>query len=264
MTDEKREIELLSLIANSVMFLRKYFWIILIFLTLGLTFGAVDYFYGRNYYRTNLIASSPVVNNQIIYEIAEPIKYFLKNEMYDSVAKQIGIDVTTAQSIREIKLDTSINQAVVITLDLYNKEDISVIQDGLIQYFNEIPYIKSTIVKRRLELENYIKLLDQEIKDLNEMQVAVLNSIFKENSQKMVSAGGLFNEIVILYEKKIELEQEYNSLKSFTLINNNLVFITQKSLKKNLMIYGLVGLFFGILLSGVLDISRSVRKKLKP
>jgi hypothetical protein len=184
--------------------------------------------------------------------------------MYDSVAKQIGIDVTKAQSIREIKLDTSINQAVMITIDLYNKEDISVIQDGLIQYFNEIPYIKSTIVKRRLELENYIKLLDQEIQDLNEMQVAVLNSIFKENSQKMVSAGGLFNEIVVLYEKKIELEQEYNSLKSFTLINNNLVFITQKSLKKNLMIYGLVGLFFGILLSGVLDISRSVRKKLKP
>ncbi len=260
---ENKEIDLLGLITNSVLFLRKYFILILIFLTVGLTIGAVEFFYGRNYYRTNLIASSPVVNKQIIYEIADPINYFVSNEIYDSVASELNIDIESAKSIRNMDLDTSINEAVVITLDLYNKDFINEIQIGLMNYFNEIPYIKSTIVKRRLEIENYLALLDKEIEDLNEMQQAVLNNINKEDGQKMVSAGGLFNEIVIIYEKKIELENEYNSLHAFTLINDNVVFIAQKSLKKNMIIYGILGLILGLLIAGAFEINKQIRTKMR-
>ncbi len=261
--EDKREIDLLSLITNSILFFKKHFILIIILLTLGLTVGAVEFFYGKNYYRTNLIASSPVVNKQIIYEIVEPISFFVKNEMYDSVSIQLDIDVDKAKSIREIDLDTSINEAVVITLDLYDKDNISEIQMGLINYFNNIPYIKSTIVKRRSELENYIALLDQEIEDLNEMQKMVLVNLNEENNQKMVSAGGLFNEMVIIYEKKIELEEEYNSLHSFTLINNNLIFIAQKSLKKNLVIYGILGLLIGVIVSAIIELNILIRKRIK-
>ncbi len=260
---ENKEIDIIGLIAKSVLFFKKHIIIIVVITLLSALIGVLEFYLGKNHYKVNLIATSPNVDRAIVYEIADPIKYYVRNEMYDTVSRQLNVDNKVAQTIREIDLDTSLTDAVIITLNLYSKEYIQEVQDGFMYYFNELPYFKSQLTKRQNEIKTYINVLEQEIDDLNEMQEAVLRNMNDENNSQMVSVGGLFSEMVEIYDRKMELEKEYKSLHSFSLVNNNLIFISQKSIKKNLVIYGIFGLFIGIIASAIIEVIKLIRKRIK-
>ncbi|MDD4148982.1 MAG: hypothetical protein PHE33_03030 [Bacteroidales bacterium] len=260
---ENKEIDIIGLIAKIVVFLKKHIVVIIVVTLLSVLVGILEFYLGKNHYEVNLIATSPNVDSEIVYEIAEPIKYYIHNEMYDTVAQQLSVDIEVAKCIKKIELDTSLNDAVIITLNLYSKDYIQEIQNGLMNYFNEIPYFKSQLTKRQNEIETYISVLEQEIDDLNKMQEAVLGNMDDKNNHKMISVGGLFSEMVVIYDKKIELEKEYKSLHYFSLVNNNVIFLSQKSLKKNLLLSVFIGFFVSLLIGLGLETTKKIRKAIK-
>ena len=260
---ENKEIDIIGLIAKSVLFLKKHIIIIVVITLLSALIGVLEFYLGKNHYEVNLIATSPNVDREIVYEIADPIKYYIHNEMYDTVSQQLNVDLKVAQCIRKIELDTSLTDAVIITLNLYSKDYIQEVQDGFMYYFNELPYFKSQLTKRQNEINTYINVLEQEIDDLNEMQEAVLRNMNDENNSQMISVGGLFSEMVEIYDRKVELEQEYKSLHSFSLVNNNIIFLSQKSLKKNLLLSVFIGFFVSLLIGLGLETTKKIRKAIK-
>ncbi len=188
---ENREIDIIGLVINVFAFIKRYILIVLGFVVLGGGLGAVDFFTGRNYYETTLIATSPVIDNQIVYELMGPVKYYVGNEMYDSIAEKFDITPSVAQDIRKIELDTSLMEAVKIELQVYNSENVPAIQEGIMHYLNNIPYVATSIDNRREELYLYIEDINQEIEDLNKMQDAILENIQDEAGAKWVSSGNM-------------------------------------------------------------------------
>ncbi|MDD2385821.1 MAG: hypothetical protein PHP52_03460 [Bacteroidales bacterium] len=257
---ENKEIDIIGLIAKSVLFLKKHIIIIVVITLLSALIGVLEFYLGKNHYEVNLIATSPNVDREIVYEIADPIKYYIHNEMYDTVSQQLNVDLKVAQCIRKIELDTSLTDAVIITLNLYSKDYIQEVQDGFMYYFNELPYFKSQLTKRQNEINTYINVLEQEIDDLNEMQEAVLRNMNDENNSQMISVGGLFSEMVEIYDRKVELEQEYKSLHSFSLVNNNIIFLAQKSLKKNLALSLVIGFLIACCVGLGIETTKKIRK----
>ncbi|PLX07414.1 MAG: hypothetical protein C0596_10755 [Marinilabiliales bacterium] len=171
---ENKEMDIVGLMINIFAFIRRYIFVVLGFIVLGAGLGAVDYFTGRNYYKTTLVATSPVIDNQIVYELMGPVKYYVVNEMYDSISEKFDVSLDVAKDIKKIELDTSMVQAVKIELDVYNSENVPAIKDGIIFYLNSIPYVTSTIDSRRSELKGYIKDINEEIEDLNVLQDAII------------------------------------------------------------------------------------------
>jgi uncharacterized protein YneF (UPF0154 family) len=260
---QQKEVDIISLLAGAIVFIKKYFIVLCVTLVVGIVVGILDFYFGKNYYRTNLIASSPVINNQVVYEIAEPIKFFISNEMYDTVAAKLNISVDVAKNIKRIDMDTSIFQAVKIELDLYDKKDIKLVQEGLMYYFNSIPFVMSSINVQKGELKTYIDVLDKEISDLNNIQDAVLANLKSNQAGGVISPSGMFDEIVTMYDKRIELVTQFSTLQPFKVINANVVFVSQKSLKKNIAIFGVLGIILGTIIGVFVDIKRLTQKRLK-
>ena len=182
------------------------------------------------------------------------------------------IDKTTLR-IRLKVLKDSLTKVYLIYKNIYNHEidnyykiEMNVImEDQNYQYYevdakNEIPYFKSQLTKRQNEIETYINVLEQEIDDLNEMQEAVLRNMNDENNSQMISVGGLFSEMVEIYDRKVELEQEYKSLHSFSLVNNNIIFLAQKSLKKNLALSLVIGFLIACCVGLGIETTKKIRK----
>jgi uncharacterized protein YneF (UPF0154 family) len=256
--ENKKEIDLISLIVWILNFIKRYLLIIGIFLLLGILGGLADYFLGRNFYNTKFIASSPVINNQIVYELIEPIKFYINHEMYDSVAAKLSVSKEVAEDIRKIEIDTTMSQAVVVDMQLYAKDNTELIKEGLINYINTIPYVKSTVEGKRSELERYLKDLNKEIEELNKLQSAVLQSIEGSKANNL-TIDGMFNEMMLLYDRKLLLQAEYNSVQSFKSINSNQIFDTENSIFKSLVIFTFIGLFIGLLISTILEIRKKVK-----
>jgi uncharacterized protein YneF (UPF0154 family) len=259
----QKEVDIIGLLAGSIGFIKKYYILLSITLGVGILAGIADYYFTRNYYTTSLVASSPVINNQIVFELAKPLNYYIRSEMYDSVAIKLNVSEEVAKDIRKVSIDTSISMAVCFDLELYNKESITAVKEGLMYYFNSIPFVVSTIEQQRSEYKKFVDDIDKEIADLNALQEAVYKSISSEKSAGILSAGGMYNEIVTLYDKKIELIQEYNKLQKFKVVSGSMVFVPVKSLKKEIFIFGIIGLLTGILIGGFVDIKKSIQKRLK-
>jgi hypothetical protein len=260
--ENKKEIDIISLIVWILNFVKRYFLVFVIFAALGIGGGLASFYLGRNYYNTKIIASSPVINNQIVYELVEPIKYYIKKEMYDSVAIKLNITVEAAKDIKSMEMDTTVDQAVVINMQVYGKENTAVIQDGLIYYINEIPYVKNTIEGKRKELEKYLKDLNTEISELNKLQTAILKQA-ESNQNINISIDNIFNEMMLLYDRKLLLQAEYNSLQSFKAINNSMIFDVEKTLTKSLVVNTFIGLLLGLILATILEIRQKVKLLVK-
>ena len=260
--ENKKEIDIISLIVWLLNFVKRYFLVFVIFAVLGIGGGLASFYLGRNYYNTKIIASSPVINNQIVYELVEPIKYYIRKEMYDSVSFKLNIPIDAAKDIRSMEMDTTVDQAVVINMQVYGKENTALIQEGLIYYINEIPYVKNTIEGKRRELEKYLKDLNTEISELNKLQASILKQA-ESNQNININIDNIFNEMMLLYDRKLLLQAEYNSLQSFKAINNNMIFDAEKTLMKSVIVYAFVGLVLGLLLATILEIRRKVKLQIK-
>lgn len=260
---ENKEIDIIGLTMWFFGFVKRYFLVIFAIFLLGAGAGAIEFYASRNYYKTTLVATSPIIDNQIVYELIDPVKYYVANEMYDSISDKFDIKKEVAMDIREIELDTSLNQAVKIELQVYNSNNVILIQQGLMHYLNNIPFISSLVEDRRSELNQYIKEINKEIEDLNSMQEAILDNIQNQEGAKWVSSGNMFSEMMALNDRKLELMTEYNSLEYFKVINSNVVFEAQKSLKRSIIIFSAAGLVLGILFSIFFELLRLMRIRRK-
>jgi len=258
--EQKKELSIIDLIAGFISFIKKYFWLLLIFFFAGILSGILEFYFGKTYYKTTLIATSPAVNNQIVYELITPIKLYIINEQFDSVALKFDIDKELASEIRSFDMDTSISQAVKINLEVYNKDKAGEIANGLMTYLNGIPFVVNAKESKHKYLLNKLAELNKEIEDLNKLQESIISNIENKTNSGVVYSGGMFNEMLALYDRKILLEEEIASLQSFKVVSSNMFYKSNKSIVKSLALFGLIGMFLGFVCAYILYIRLRLKK----
>jgi len=258
--ENKKEISIIELIASFIFFIKKYFWILLTFFVVGIAIGLLDFYFGKKYYKTTLIATSPAVNNQIVYELIIPIKLYIINEQYDSVAIKFNISKELASEIRSFDMDTSISQAVKINLEVYNKDKVGDIATGFMNYLNNIPFIANALNQKQSYLQIKLSELNKEIDDLNKLQESIISNVKNQSNSGVVYSGGMFNEMLALYDRKTLLEEEIANLQSFKVVNSNMFYKSNKSIFKSLVLFGFIGILLGFLIAYILYIRAKLKK----
>src|SRR5690554_3607327 len=239
MKNQDKEIDILTLIARIVNFIKKYFLVLVIFTILGVIGGFIHFYCSKEVYKTKLIASSPIVDNRIVYELLEPLKIHIKNNQNDSVANKLNINSDVATSIHALSFDTTVNRTLIVNLEVFSKENIKVICNGTIDFLNDIEYINRQVNYKKKELTDYIAIIDNEISKLNNLQDAMLKNAQLASN---LSISNTYSEMLTLVERKRELEKELSGLTSFQIINANIVFDTSKSsVIKSLLVFTFLG-----------------------
>lgn len=256
MKNQDKEIDILTLIARIVNFIKKYFLVLVIFTILGVIGGFIHFYCSKEVYKTKLIASSPIVDNRIVYELLEPLKIHIKNNQNDSVANKLNINSDVATSIHALSFDTTVNRTLIVNLEVFSKENIKVICNGIIDFLNDIEYINRQVNYKKKELTDYIAIIDNEISKLNNLQDAMLKNAQLASN---LSISNTYSEMLTLVERKRELEKELSGLTSFQIINANIVFDTSKSsVIKSLLVFTFLGAFLGFCIAIFIDLKRKV------
>jgi len=257
MKNQDKEIDILTLIARIVNFIKKYFLVLVIFTILGVIGGFIHFYCSKEVYKTKLIASSPIVDNRIVYELLEPLKIHIKNNQNDSVANKLNINSDVATSIHALSFDTTVNRTLIVNLEVFSKENIKVICNGIIDFLNDIEYINRQVNYKKKELTDYIAIIDNEISKLNNLQDAMLRNAQLASN---LSISNTYSEMLTLVERKRELEKELSGLTSFQIINANIVFDTSKSsVIKSLLVFTFLGAFLGFCIAIFIDLKRKIK-----
>ncbi len=256
--ENTNQIDFLTLIRNVINFIKKYFKIIILSILVALLAGILNHFYGKKYYKTTIIATSPVINKQIVYELVSPVRLFILSEQYDSVSEKLNIPYDVAKSIRYFDLDTGITNAVKISVHFYDVEKLGKFSEGLMNYLNEIPYVKNTIESRRKYVSQLLQDINKEIAELNTLQANIIAISSESNVQGSVYAGDIFKQMLDLHDRKTLLEEELSKLQKFTIINNQLFIRSNKSLTKSVAVSFVIGFLLGLLVSAIIEIKKKL------
>jgi uncharacterized protein YneF (UPF0154 family) len=250
MKNQDKEIDILTLIARIVNFIKKYFLVLVIFTILGVIGGFIHFYCSKEVYKTKLIASSPIVDNRIVYELLEPLKIHIKNNQNDSVANQLNISIEAANDIHKI---------VIVNLEVYSKNSINEISDGLINYLNNLDYVKKYITNTKAKLSSFLNDLNHEIDKLAKLQQAVLNNV-ENNSNSNLSISNTYNEMLMLYERRNDIENELSRVETFKIVKGNIVFESSKSIVKSVLIFLFLGMFLGFGFASFVEVKRKLKQ----
>ncbi len=256
--ENTNQIDFLTLIRDVINFIKKYLKIILLSILVALLAGILNHFYGKKYFKTTIIASSPVIDKQIVYELVSPVRFFIQSEQYDSVAEKLNIPYDVAKSIRYFDLDTGITNAVKISVHFYEVEKLGKFSEGLMNYLNEIPYVKKSIESRRNYVSKSLQDINKEISELNTLQANIIAISSNTDFAASVYAGDIFKQMLDLYDRKTLLEEELSKLQKFTIINNQLFIRSNKSILKTVAVSFVIGFLLGLFISAIIEIKRKL------
>ncbi|MDD3860950.1 MAG: hypothetical protein PHW83_12185, partial [Bacteroidales bacterium] len=91
------------------------------------------------------------------------------------------------------------------------------------------------------------------------LQDAIITNVQAQANTGVLYSGGMFNEMLALYDRKILLENEIAGLQSFKVVNSNMFFKSNKNIFKSLVLFECIGIILGFILSFYLNL----RHKLK-
>ncbi len=256
---QNQEISVLSLIKFFTNFVKKYLILLLAFTVLGILGGFAHYFFSKEVYKTKIVASSPIINSRIVYELFEPVKHYVLRGNNDSVANQLNISAEAAGNIKKIIFDTTVSQAVIVNFEVYSKNNINEISDGLIYYLNNLDYVKKYIENTKFKLSSYLDDLNREIDKLEKLQQAILNNV-ENNSSSNVSISNTYNEMLMLYDRRNDIENELSRIEAFKIVKGNFVFESSKSIVKSVLVFLFLGMFLGFGFASFVEVKRKLKQ----
>lgn len=256
--ENTNQIDFLTLVRDVINFFKKYFKIFVLSIVVALLAGILNHFYGKKYFKTTIIATSPVINKQIVYELVSPVRLFIQSEQYDSVAEKLNIPYDVAKSIRYFDLDTGITNAVKISVHFYDVEKLGNFSEGLMNYLNDIPYVKNSIESRRNYVSKVLIDINKEISELNTLQSNIIDLSSGTKVQGSIYVGDMFKQMLELYDRKTLLEEELSKLQKFTIINNQLFIRSNKSLIKTIALSFVIGFLLALLISTIIEIRKKI------
>ena len=172
--DVTDDIDLLRLVEQSIAFFRKYKWVFLLAILLGL--GAGYYFYRviPKTYKSRLVVHSFFLTNPELIQIVDNWNRLLQAKEYSTLSSQFNCPISILPAVRKIKAQ-EIQQVFTpenpngFTIDVTVTRNgvLEDLQKGLLFGFENSDYIRNRLEVKRTHLRELIKKTNEEITRLD-------------------------------------------------------------------------------------------------
>jgi hypothetical protein len=264
---QSTEIDLIKLLLDGIIFLKRKKWVILFFLLMGVLYSIYNFVAHplrfKAYYKKDFVVESSVTTNEILSDMINNFPNVLNGlGKKDGVTNQQPlISPSTVKNFKGIDAKLSLvnngqTSRLKITVEAYEKPFIDSIVGGVTAYFNSIDQFKSKFKLRLLH--------DQKLLEMINIQLAGFDSLKKSRkySDENKSTAGLnenaeYKSYIELFEKKQGLERgiAYFKIIDFIEIDSPYLYVNNYvSSFLNIIGYSLLGGFTGILLAFVLEV----------
>lgn len=271
--DNKNEIDLVELLIKVYLYLKKYIWILLLAVSIGIIYTLIKSNFQKDTYTSSMLLETKSENNymyavtfkefqnrfetnpgELIIKIINSANELRKNGNLKVLAKRMELTeeqvkgISSIQSIYQYKRGEAISNLVTINASSSDKEVFNFLSSGIINYINNNKYITDKNKSDSIFLTEVINKIDKKIKEIDSLQTKSLNTnnvtnifIYQENS--------LFSESIMLNSLREKLEKERMNIKQVQLVEDFYIPNPSKNnIKFNLIVNIAIFTFIGFLI----------------
>lgn len=261
-------IDLLVLVERTVLFFRKYKWIFLIAIVLGLTAGYLNYLRLPKVYKSRMIARSYMLSNQDCILVVDNWNRLLKNS---ELATLFGISPQVLGQVKQLKGNEiqkvfTANNPNGFYIDVYvtNNEVLEELQKGILNGFENVDFIKKQLIIKRENLVKLISEVQKEISKLDSTKTRVaqlLDSKTSYSTSLIVDISGLNKQLIEMNEKLLFFQQDLKLTSALHVLQGFNKF--KKPDGPNLIVWLGLGVIAFLGIAYIYALYRSISAKLK-
>ncbi len=265
------DIDLLLLIERCILFFRKFRWIFIIAIILGLSLGIFVYSALPRIYRSRLIIHSFTLTNQEQIQILNNWNSLLKNKEYAELATTLHCSEKILHQLKQMKAEeiqkvfSSENpHGFTIEVNVTDNSILDELQNGIVFGFENSVYIKQRLALKRADLQVLIDKTSTEIKKLDstkKIMEDIIGGKEKISSSLIIDGSSINRQLIEMNEKLLSFKGELKFTNAVQVLQGFSKF--QKPVGPKLIPWLIIGLLFFLSLAYVYALFSSINQKLK-
>jgi hypothetical protein len=268
--DQSDDIDLLVLIERSILFFRKYKWVFISAILVGLCTGFFFYRSIAKTYKSRLVVHSYLLTNLEEIQIVNNWNRLLTNDGYPILAAQLQCNDDMLKKVKTIKA-AEIQQVFSpvnpngFTIDVL-VTDISMLDSleaGILRGFENSEYVREKLAFRKANLQELIEKTTAELLKLDsskKIMEGILSGKDKTSSSLIVDGSSINRQIIEINEKLLGFKESLKFTNAVQVLQSFDKFSRPDGPK--LIPWLIIGLFGFLAIAYVICLVHSVNEKI--
>lgn len=263
------EIDLVELLVKAVLLIKRNLVQIIIFFVVGTGLGYAYASLAPKVYESKMLVSSDILTESYSEKLFESLQGLIKEKNYNELSSRIGLTPDESESLSKIKIESALKDKpqkedekrfFLVTVELTDQELLPKLQNGLIQFLQQIDFVKVRVEQRKKYYSGLIKQIDTEIQSLEEFKKNIYNGNFFQNSKGnvMFDPTTVNSKILELTKERINYQNALETANSVQVVEGFTQFDKPIWPKKSVSLAA--GATLGLFLVGLMIAFKSIRK----
>ncbi len=254
------EVDIRKLLLKLLLLLKTYFRLTVICILIGIS-GSVSFYFSKSpSYESQMIISSGFLDYGSVEAIVKNLNELIQERNYREVANKISMDIEQVTKIEEITVNDIYgikekDKAGLFQLSVIIKNNLLLteLQEGIMFFLEENVFVKKRIKLKKENLRARIDFLQKEIDQIDSLKRRIeTRGLIRDKSNNLVlfDPVSVYEQLVLLFEKKLDLEREVELANNFQVVEGFTSF--QKPVSPQLAVYLLTGFIIGAFVSSLI------------
>ena len=264
------ELDLIVVVERMVAFINRFFFILIIFPTIGIIAAFVIFLSTQKKYTSELVLHSYILTNLENIQIIENWKTLLRKKEYNTLAGIWNSNPDLVKKVKKIsaeeiqKLYVQDNpHGFILRVTVKDTSILDNLQQGIVYGLENTDYVKQKLITKKANLVELIEKVKGEIAKLDSTKLAVeniLNNKNKSSSSLFVDITSINSGIINLNEKLLVYQEQLKFASATQVLQKFNKFSNPESRNGPLLL--LVGAITGLVIGYLISLIIAVRRKL--
>ncbi len=269
---ESDEVDLMQVVQSGVRYVKSYWTLFLLSVTLGTLGGLAAYHLLPPTYRVTMIADSRILSSMEVMSIVESWQELLKKKEWHALAQRLHVSDAVAGQVGKLEADL-VNQKMVgsspdddpflITAHVKDNRILEDLQAGMIHSLENNKYVRERVAVKKQNFDSLRRQINSQITDLNSLKGSLRRLVENGggNAGAFLTDPASINEIIVtLYEKRLSIDENLRFIDDIQVIEGFTRFDKPDSPKLSICL--LVGFAAGLLVAIAIVAIRGVQARL--
>ncbi len=269
---ESDEVDLMQVVQSGVRYVKSYWTLFLLSVTLGTLGGLAAYHLLPPTYRVTMIADSRILSSMEVMSIVESWQELINKKEWRTLAQRLHVSDAVAGQVGKLEAEL-VNQKLVgsspdddpflITAYVKDNRILEDLQAGIIYSLQDNRYVRERVAFKKQNFDSLRREINSQIADLNGLKGSLRQLVEKGggNAGAFLTDPASINEIIVdLYEKRLSIDENLRFIDDIQVIAGFTRFDKPDSPKLSICL--VVGFAAGLLFAIALVAVRGVQARM--
>lgn len=270
---EGDEVDLLLVVRNGVRYVKSYWTLFLLSVTIGTLGGWAAYHLLPPTYKVNMIADSEILSSMEVVSIVESWQELVKKKERSALAQRLSVSDEVAYQVGKLEADL-VNQKLVgadpaqdpfvISAYVSDIRVLDALQAGIVRSLENNRYVRERVAVKKQNFDSLRSQINNQITDLNRLKGSLRRLVENggNGSGAFLTDPASVNEMIVnLYEKRLTIDEHLRFIDDIQVITGFTRFNKPDSPKLSICL--VAGFAAGLLIAIAFVTIRGVRARLE-